>query len=42
MYNIWPGCYSFNDQTKMFLTWLKDQIDSLIFKVHEIDRILNS
>ena len=41
MYSMWPGCYNFSDQIKMFLTWFKEQIDSLILKIYEMDRLLN-
>ena len=43
MYTMWPGCYSFRDEIKikLFLTWFKEQVDSLIFKIYEIDRLTN-
>ena len=41
MYSIWPGCYSFRDEIKMLLTWFKEQIDLLILRIYEIDRLLN-
>lgn len=42
MYNMWPGCYSFKDETKMFVLWIKEQIDSLVLRIYEIDRLLYS
>ena len=41
MYNMWPGCYSFRDEIKLFLTWFKDQVESLIFKIYELERLMN-
>ena len=42
MYNMWPGCYSFRDELKLFAMWFKDQVDSLLLKIYEFDRMLNS
>ena len=42
MYNLWPGCYSFRDEIKLFLLWFKDQSEALILKVYELDRMLNT
>ncbi len=41
MYAMWPGCYSFRDEIKMFALWLKEQLDSLMLKIYEIDRAMN-
>jgi hypothetical protein len=41
MYSIWPGCYSFRNEIQMLLTWFKEQTDALIFKIYEIDRLMN-
>ena len=41
MYTMWPGCYSFRDEIKMFLVWFKDQTEALILKVYEIERLIN-
>ncbi len=41
MYNMWPGCYSFRDELKVFVLWFKEQIDSLVFKIYELDRMVN-
>ena len=41
MYGMWPGCYSFRDELGVFLAWFKEQVDSLILKVYELDRMLN-
>lgn len=40
MYTMWPGCYSFKDETKLFLLWLKDQTEALILKIYELERLL--
>jgi len=40
MYNMWPGCYSFRDELKLFVMWFKEQIENLKFKVYEIERLL--
>ena len=39
MYTMWPGCYSFKDELEVFALWFKEQVDSLILKIHEIDRL---
>ena len=41
MYTMWPGCYSFRDEIKLFITWFKDQADSLVLKIYEIERLMN-
>ena len=41
MYAMWPGCYSFGDEIKMFALWFKEQMESLVLKIYEIDRLLN-
>ena len=40
MYNMWPGCYSFRDELKLFVMWFKEKLDTLAYKVYEIDRLL--
>ena len=42
MYNMWPGCYSFKNEIKLLLLWFKEQIDLIIFRIYELDRIINS
>ena len=42
MYNFWPGCYSFRDEIKILLLYLKEFTDSLILKIYEIERLMNS
>ena len=42
MYGMWPGCYSFKDEIKLFALWFKEQTEALVFKIYEIDRMLNS
>ncbi len=37
----WPGTYSFQENIKMYTLWLKDQIDSLLYKIYEIERTLS-
>ena len=29
MYSMWPGCYSFRDEIKLFALWLKEQTEAL-------------
>ena len=41
MYAMWPGCYSFTDEIKLFLLWFKEQSEALILKICEIDRMMN-
>lgn len=42
MYNMWPGCYSFKDEIKLFVMWFKEQADALMLKIYEVDRLLNT
>ncbi len=42
MYSMWPGCYSFREELQLFLLWFKEQADSLILKVYELDRMLST
>lgn len=39
---MWPGCYSFRDEVGMFALWIKEQIEAIVLKVYELDRMLNS
>lgn len=41
MYAMWPGCYSFRDEIKIFALWLKEQMETLILKIYEFDRLIN-
>ena len=41
MYAMWPGCYSFRDELKLFALWFKEQTEALVLKIYEIDRLLN-
>jgi len=41
MYIMWPGCYSFRDNIKVFVLWFKEQVDALVLKVYELDRMVN-
>ena len=41
MYAMWPGCYCFRDELKMFALWLKEQTEALVLKIYEIDRLMN-
>ncbi len=41
MYSMWPGCYSFRDELKMFALWFKEQVDTMLFKISELERKLN-
>lgn len=42
MYSMWPGCYSFADELKLFAMWFKEQTEALILKIYELDRMLHS
>ena len=42
MYSMWPGCYSFHEELGMFLLWLKEQVNSLVLKVYELDNMIHS
>ena len=42
MYTMWPGCYSFQDEIKLFALWFKEQAEALILKIYEFDRLINS
>jgi hypothetical protein len=39
---MWPGCYSFREQVGMFALWFKEQLDTIVLKVYELDRMINS
>ena len=39
MYSMWPGCYSFREELGLFAMWLKEQVDSLLLKIYELDRM---
>lgn len=41
MYTMWPGCYSFRDELKVLALWFKEQVDSIIAKIYELDRMIN-
>ena len=41
MYGMWIVFYSFRYEIKMFALWLKEQLDSLMLKIYEIDRAMN-
>ena len=42
MYTMWPGCYSFRDEIKLFILWFKEQSELLMLKIYELDRLLNT
>ncbi len=39
---MWPGCYSFREEIGMFALWFKEQMEAIVLKVYELDRMLNS
>lgn len=41
MYSMWPGCYSFREDLKLFALWFKEQVDTMLFKLNELERMLN-
>lgn len=42
MYSMWPGCYSFMDELKLFAMWFKEQTEAFVFRICELDRMLHS
>ncbi len=40
MYSFWPGCYSFRDELGLFAAWFKEQVDALVLKIYELDRMV--
>ena len=34
----WPGAYSFKSEIKMFVSWFKNQFDSLLKKIDETEK----
>ena len=41
MYIMWPGCYSFRDEIKLFALWFKEQTEAFVLKIYEIEKMLN-
>jgi len=41
MYAMWPGCYIFKDEIKLFAIWFKEQTEAIILKIYEFDRLVN-
>lgn len=41
MYTMWPGCYSFREEIGLFAMWLKEQMEAIVLKIYEIDRLIN-
>ena len=41
MYSMWPGCYSFRDEIKLFVLWFKEEAEGLMYKIYEIERLIN-
>lgn len=41
MYTMWPGCYSFRESLGIFALWLKEQAESFIYKIYELERLIN-
>ena len=36
----WPGAYSFKSEIKMFATWFKGQVDGLLKKIEDTEKML--
>ena len=34
---VLPGCYSFKEEFQMFLSFFKEEVDSLIYKIYKLD-----
>lgn len=41
MYAMWPGCYSFREELKLFALWFKEQAEVFVLKIYELDRLIN-
>lgn len=43
MYNCWcwPGAYNFKQEIGLFLKYISEQIDELMKKIDEADRLYN-
>ncbi len=42
MYSMWPGCYSFRDELKLFMLLVKDWANSIVLKIYELDSKLHT
>ena len=40
--SFWPGAYSFKDEVKLFVLWFKEQMETILFKIYEAERTLNT
>ncbi len=38
-YCIWPGTYSFKQEIGLFLKYIREQIDELMKKIDEADKL---
>ena len=38
---MWPGCYSFKEELALFAQWLKQEAETIVMKIYELDRMLN-
>ena len=41
MYSFWPGCYSFREELELFAVWFKEQVDALVLRIYELDKMVN-
>lgn len=39
-YSIWPGAYSFKEEIGLFMTYIKEQVDDLLKKIEETEKVV--
>ena len=39
-YLIWPGAYDFKQELALLLTYVKEQIDLILYKIVEIEKTM--
>ncbi len=37
---VWPGAYSFKEDIKLFISWFKNQMDTILTKIEETEKKL--
>ena len=37
-----PGCYSFRDEIRMCTLWLREQVERVLYKFCELERLLKT
>jgi len=41
MYNILPGCRSFNEEFALFTEWIRAGLKNILYKMYELNLALN-